>query len=514
MNAESTDRWQAVVARDRAADDRFVYAVRTTGVYCRPSCASRPPRRENVAFYDSPADAVRDGFRACRRCRPDGPDPRREQARRVVAACRRLEEDAPIGTAALARDAGLGETQFLRLFKRHTGVSPQAYRRRVLAERARADLGRAPTVTDDAFDAGYRSTTRFYEGVGRELGMTPAEARAGAEGHTVSYAVRGCALGRVLVAWTARGVCEVGFGDTDEGLVGDLSRRLPRAVLAADAVPDWVDAVVERVDAGRVRDVPIDIQGTAFQQRVWAELRRIPSGETRSYAEIASAIRRAVREPRGRPGLRDEPGRRPRPLPPGGPRRRRSVGLPLGRVPQGGAARAGAGVSPDLDERGFSVAPLLSAEVCRSIGETWDQPVFRKAVVMARHNFGRGEYRYYADPLPPPIAELRTSLYARLLPIANRWAAGLGMAEFLPTFEAFRAAGPGLPTPLLLKYGPGDYNCLHQDLYGARWFPLQAVILLDEPGVDFEGGELVLVEQRPRAQSRPMVVPLRRGDAR
>jgi AraC family transcriptional regulator of adaptative response/methylated-DNA-[protein]-cysteine methyltransferase len=283
-------RWDAVVQRVEPASDPFVYAVRTTGVFCRPTCPSRPPRRENVEFYDRIEQAVSAGYRACLRCRPDGPDPRGQAARRVVAACRALEGEAPVTTAELAQQAGLGQTQFLRLFKRHVGVSPQAYRRRVLAERARESLGDAPTVTDAAFDAGYRSSSRFYEGVGRELGMTPAEARSGGALHQVRYAVRGCALGRVLVAWTERGVCEVGFGDTDEGLLADLSQRLPQAELAAEDVPDWVDAVIERVDHGRVRDVPLDIQGTAFQQRVWAELRRIPSGETRSYAQIAQAL--------------------------------------------------------------------------------------------------------------------------------------------------------------------------------------------------------------------------------
>jgi AraC family transcriptional regulator of adaptative response/methylated-DNA-[protein]-cysteine methyltransferase len=290
MNVQTADaRWNAVVQRAEPADS-FVYAVRTTGVFCRPSCPSRPPRRENVEFYDGIEQAISAGYRACLRCRPDGPDPRGVAARRVVQACRLLEGDEPVSTAALAEQAGLGQTQFLRLFKRHMGVSPQAYRRRVLAERARESLGSAPTVTDAAFDAGYRSSSRFYEGVGRELGMSPAQARAGGAQHEVSYAVRGCRLGRVLVAWTARGVCEVGFGDTDEGLVADLAQRLPQASLAQASVPDWVDAVIERVDHGRVRDVPLDIQGTAFQQRVWAELRRIPAGETRSYAQIAQAL--------------------------------------------------------------------------------------------------------------------------------------------------------------------------------------------------------------------------------
>jgi hypothetical protein len=171
-----------------------------------------------------------------------------------------------------------------------------------------------------------------------------------------------------------------------------------------------------------------------------------------------------------------------------------------------------------LDERGFHTVQLLTPAQCQSLVEAWDQDVFRKAVIMERHAFGRGEYRYFADPLPELVAQLRASLYEQLLPIARAWAPALGVDHELPPSltefqELARAHGQSLPTPLLLRYGPGDYNCLHQDLYGAIWFPLQVVVLLSEPGTDFEGGELVLVEQRPRAQSRPQVIPLRQGEA-
>lgn len=280
-------RWRSVVDRRREADGTFVYAVRTTGVYCRPSCPSRAARRENVTFYDCGPDAEQAGYRACLKCRPAGADPRAEAARAIVSACRRLEEDAPVAVASLATAAGVSPSHFLRLFKRHTGVTPGAYRRRVRAERAREELVAAPSVGSLVFEAGYTSSSRFYADVGQELGMTPSEVRSGEK--EVSYVVRPCSLGAVLVGWTARGVCEVGFADTDEAVTADLSSRFPRAVRVG-SVPQWVDDLVSGVDRGRAPDVPLDIQGTAFQQRVWQELRRIPAGETRSYAAVATAI--------------------------------------------------------------------------------------------------------------------------------------------------------------------------------------------------------------------------------
>ena len=177
-------------------------------------------------------------------------------------------------------------------------------------------------------------------------------------------------------------------------------------------------------------------------------------------------------------------------------------------------------LAASLDAEGWAVLPgLLPADRCEEIASLYDgSDGFRSRIVMARHGFGRGEYRYFAYPLPPLVAELRTSLYARLAPIANRWHARMGMAARFPVDHAAflarcHAADQTRPTPLLLRYGPGDYNCLHQDLYGAHVFPLQVAALLSEPGADFEGGELVLTEQRPRMQSRAMVVPLRKGDA-
>lgn len=174
-------------------------------------------------------------------------------------------------------------------------------------------------------------------------------------------------------------------------------------------------------------------------------------------------------------------------------------------------------VAQDLADRGFAIVPTLSASQCADLAATWDQPVFRKRVVMERHQLGRGEYRYYADPLPSAVAALREAFWPQLVPIAEAWAADLGLGPIPTTLgalaDAAAATGQREPTSLLLRYGPGDYNRLHQDVYGATWFPLQVLVLLSAPGRDFDGGELVLVEQRPRAQSRPLVVPLQQGDA-
>jgi uncharacterized protein len=174
---------------------------------------------------------------------------------------------------------------------------------------------------------------------------------------------------------------------------------------------------------------------------------------------------------------------------------------------------------PTLAEHGFAIAPLLDSETCRALAALYDDDSrFRSRVVMQRHNFGRGEYKYFAYPLPEPVSKLRRALYPPLAAVANTWRAALGeQSRFPPTLDAFLAqchsAGQTRPTPLLLRYDPDDYNCLHQDLYGPLVFPLQLTVLLSEPGADFTGGEFVLVEQRPRAQSRPIVVPLAQGEA-
>jgi AraC family transcriptional regulator of adaptative response/methylated-DNA-[protein]-cysteine methyltransferase len=288
---ESSDElWTAVSRRDEKADGKFVYAVKTTGVYCRPSCRSRLPLRGNVEFFADLADAAKAGYRACKRCRPDHGDPRRELDRMLVRACRLLESEDRVTGERIATELGVSQHYFHRFFKQRTGVTPQQYRRRVLAERAKAELPNAGSVTEAVFAAGYSSSSRFYESAGRELGMTPKDLQKGARERPVQYATRACSLGRLLVAWTEHGVCDVHFGDSDGDLAEILAERLPGAILTRAAVPTWVDDIVELTERPHTKHVPLDIQGTAFQQRVWQELRRIPVGETRSYGDIARAI--------------------------------------------------------------------------------------------------------------------------------------------------------------------------------------------------------------------------------
>jgi AraC family transcriptional regulator of adaptative response/methylated-DNA-[protein]-cysteine methyltransferase len=284
-------RWEPLERRDPSADGRFFYGVRTTGVACRPSCPSRRPSPENVEFFDRLEDAVRAGYRPCKRCKPDGIDPRAARSREAVRACRLLEDDdGPRRSADVARALGLSPHYFQRWFLREVGVTPQAYRRRVLAERAKEALPGARSVTGAAALAGYGTTARFYDGPARELGMRARDARFGARGAEVRYALRRSSLGRVLVAWTERGVCHVAIGDTDADVTAELQERFPEASLARSEIPAWVDAVIDVVERPRATRVPIDVQGTAFQERVWSALRGIAPGDTRSYSEVAASL--------------------------------------------------------------------------------------------------------------------------------------------------------------------------------------------------------------------------------
>jgi len=290
--ATELERWEAVQRRDSQADGSFYYSVRTTGVYCRPSCASRPKHRENVAFHLTCADAERAGFRPCKRCRPGRTPLADEQIVVVQRACRQIESaDVMPDLDTLAAAAGMSRFHFHRVFRRVTGLTPRGYGDAHRGERVREELSRARTVTEAIYEAGFQSSGRFYEK--DLLGMTPTDFRAGGQDTTIRYATGGCSLGTVLVAATERGVCAILLGDAPAALAEDLRARFPRAqlMLGEAGFAATVEQVVRFVEApGTGLDLPLDIRGTAFQQRVWQALRAIPAGARASYSEIAERI--------------------------------------------------------------------------------------------------------------------------------------------------------------------------------------------------------------------------------
>jgi AraC family transcriptional regulator, regulatory protein of adaptative response / methylated-DNA-[protein]-cysteine methyltransferase len=289
-------RWQAVQRRDGRADGAFYYSVLTTGVYCRPSCASRRARRENVAFHATREAAEAAGFRPCRRCRPNEASVAERHASAVADACRLIEEaEETPSLDALARAAGMSRFYFHRVFKAVTGVTPKAYADAHRAERVRDELTQCATVTEAIYGAGFNSSGRFYAASPDLLGMTPTEFRSGGNGASIRFAVGECSLGSILVATTGKGICAILLGDDPDALVRELQDRFPKAQLigADDDFERLVATVVGFVEApARGLDLPLDVRGTAFQQRVWEALRKIPSGSTASYAEIARRIGR------------------------------------------------------------------------------------------------------------------------------------------------------------------------------------------------------------------------------
>ena len=287
-------RWAAVVARDAAADGTFFYSVRTTGVYCRPSCAARQARPENVRFHATRADAERAGFRPCKRCKPDRPSLAEQHAAMVTQACRLIETSPAVPSLEeLARRAGMSPFHFHRVFKAITGLTPRAYAAARRGARVRRELGRTASVTAAIYESGYSSNGRFYDESPRVLGMTPTDYRAGGANAEIRFAVGECSLGSILVARSERGVCAILLGDDPDALARDLQDRFPRATLiGGDAEFErLVSRVVGFVEApGLGLDLPLDVRGTAFQQRVWQALREIPPGSTATYGEIASRI--------------------------------------------------------------------------------------------------------------------------------------------------------------------------------------------------------------------------------
>jgi AraC family transcriptional regulator of adaptative response/methylated-DNA-[protein]-cysteine methyltransferase len=280
--------WQAVMERDRSFDGRFVTGVLTTGIYCRPSCAARHPARGNVRFFSRPDDARAAGLRACLRCRPDDAS-RDEEAVAMALAILRDAQGAPLKLADLATRTGYSASHFQRVFTRAVGLSPAAYSRAIRAQRAGDALSSGTRVTDAVYEAGYGAPSRFYADNKERLGMTPSAWRNGGRGVTIRWASVATSLGKMLVAATGKGICRLSFEEGAE----ELAERFPNAQLVqgdddfAKLVADVVAAVEQ---PGSASGIPIDVQGTAFQEAVWAQLRAIPPGETRSYGEIAARL--------------------------------------------------------------------------------------------------------------------------------------------------------------------------------------------------------------------------------
>jgi AraC family transcriptional regulator of adaptative response/methylated-DNA-[protein]-cysteine methyltransferase len=290
----SDRRWTAVVARDSSADGTFVYSVRTTGVYCRPSCPARLARPENVRFHATCADATAAGFRPCKRCTPDQPSLLERHAATVTRACRYIEaSDSTPSLEALAEAAGMSPFHFHRVFRALTGLTPRGYAIAHQSNRVRRELERSNTVTRAIYESGYNSNGRFYAKLDAVLGMTPTVYRAGGATAEIRFAIGECSLGAILVARSDRGVCAILLGDDPEALARDLQERFPRAeLIGGDAeFEQLVARVVGFIEApGLGLDLPLDVQGTAFQQRVWQALREIPAGRTATYREIAGRI--------------------------------------------------------------------------------------------------------------------------------------------------------------------------------------------------------------------------------
>jgi AraC family transcriptional regulator of adaptative response/methylated-DNA-[protein]-cysteine methyltransferase len=291
--------WNAVLLRDASRDGSFVFAVRSTGIYCRPSCPARRPRREQVRFFQLPEAAEQAGFRACRRCHPRRArinDPQIELVRRI---CHAIDEHAeePLTLKTLSAETGVSAHHLQRTFKEIMGITPRQYKENRRLADFKAKIKAGANVTDAMYDAGYGSSRGLYENSSARLGMTPATYGRGGRGMRIIYTIAECALGRVLVAATERGVCSVALGDSDSALVSALFSEYPNASIdSKDTVISpslnlWLSKVLEHVNGKTAHiDLPLDIQATAFQWRVWEELRRIPVGSTRSYQEIANAI--------------------------------------------------------------------------------------------------------------------------------------------------------------------------------------------------------------------------------
>jgi AraC family transcriptional regulator of adaptative response/methylated-DNA-[protein]-cysteine methyltransferase len=287
-------RWAAIERRDPAADDTFFYSVSSTGVYCRPSCAARRARREHVKFHATREAAEKAGFRPCKRCRPDEPKQSERQAAAIAKACRLIEQaDEVPSLGELAAAAGMSRFYFHRVFKAIAGLTPKAYAAAHRAKRVRRELTRGSRVTDAIYEAGFNSSGRFYATSSKVLGMTPSDFRAGGAGASIRFGIGECSLGSILVAASEKGICAILLGDDAEALARDLEDRFPKAkLIGGDAeFEGWMAQVVGFVEEPRLGlELPLDIRGTAFQQRVWRALSEVPPGSTTSYSEIAKKV--------------------------------------------------------------------------------------------------------------------------------------------------------------------------------------------------------------------------------
>ncbi len=293
-STKSDPRWASVLARDAAADGMFYYSVKTTGVYCRPSCASRTALPKNVQFHETIEAAESAGFRPCQRCKPDQPSFAVQHAEIIAKICRLIEaSDQAIKLQTLADKAGLSIYHFHRVFKAITGLTPKAYFAAQRTKRVRTELSKKTAITDAIFEAGYNSNSRFYENSKQILGMTPTEYRAGGKNTEIRFAIGKCALGVILIAVSTIGVCAIFLGDDAEELIQDLQTAFPSAHLIGgeNAFEQMVAKVIRFVEAPKLGlDLPLDVRGTAFQQRVWQVLQEIPVGKTVNYTDIAKWI--------------------------------------------------------------------------------------------------------------------------------------------------------------------------------------------------------------------------------
>ncbi len=288
-------RWRAVQTRDAKFNGIFVYGVRSTGIYCKPSCASRKPRRERVTFFPSCEEAEAAGFRACRRCQPRNVSARAPQTEMVIRACRLIEEskDDSISLAKLGAELGISPHHLQRIFKSITGVSPRQYAAAHRLEQFKTQIRRGEGVTGAMYDAGYGSSSRLYEKAPEQLGMTPKTYARGGRGMNINYTIADSPLGKLLVATTERGICAVTLGDAETELEASLVREYPNADIRRDGngSGEAIEQLLGYLGGDERRlDLPLDLQATAFQLSVWEELRRIPYGSTRSYSEVAEGL--------------------------------------------------------------------------------------------------------------------------------------------------------------------------------------------------------------------------------